>query len=524
MAGALPRRRIRATTTIALATIGLAAPLPLAAQAPEQPVEVVLRPATDRPGTRFEGWGTALAWFAHVTGGWPESERKQLADLFYRPDGLGWTIARYNIGGGNAADTPPYLRPGADIPGFWRKPAGAQGTEWWRAGDEGMWNWSADARQRWWLDAVRARVREPIFEAFSNSPPWFMTVSGRVSGARKATDDNLQPGKEQPFAEYLARVVEVLQKRHRIAFRTLSPFNEPNTDYWHFNNRQEGSHWSPARQVMMIEAASTALRARGLRTVLSAPDETNSHLFLRNWSSYPPSARALVGQLNVHSYGTVHQTGVRDAARASGIRLWMSEDDTPLDKDPEDFEGIASALAFAEHVVMDLKRLEPAAWVFWQAVEDLSARGQEAGSNWGLVKADLRAPANGRHAIHVTRKYWAMAQFSRFIRPGDRLVPVDDLDTVGALSADGRRLVLVHVNGGLNPRRLVLPSGWRSEAVITDADRELACVAGTVAPRRSITTLILTQGTGPRICAARGAGTAPLPLAGGSNRPRGHSS
>jgi hypothetical protein len=41
-----------------------------------------------------------------------------------------------------------------------------------------------------------------------------------------------------------------------------------------------------------------------------------------------------------------------------------------------------------------------------------------------------------------------MAQFSRYIRPGYRLVPLDDLDTVGALSPDGATLVMVHVNGG----------------------------------------------------------------------------
>ncbi|WIX31187.1 M3 family metallopeptidase [Bacillus amyloliquefaciens] len=55
--------------------------------------------------------GTALAWFANVTGGWPEADRSRLADLFYGTKGLGWTIARYNIGGGGAAvrvadDTP----------------------------------------------------------------------------------------------------------------------------------------------------------------------------------------------------------------------------------------------------------------------------------------------------------------------------------------------------------------------------------------------------------------------------------
>jgi O-glycosyl hydrolase len=464
------------------------------ASAGEPIVEITVRPAVERPGTVFEGWGTALAWFANVTGGWPESERERLADLLYGPEGLGWTIARYNIGGGDAPHTTPYLRPGGAVPGFWQQPANASGERWWRADDESMWDWSADANQRWWLDAIKKRVAAPIFEAFSNSPPWFMTVSGKVSGAQNPNHDNLGSGQEALFAEYLARVVEELQRRHDLVFRTLSPFNEPATDYWHAANAQEGSHWSPQRQAVMIVAVHSALRARGLDTVISAPDETNSHIFLRDWSEYPPAVRKMIGQLNVHSYGVVHQTAVRDIARVSGKRLWMSENDTPLEKDPENFDDISSVLAFAEHVILDLKRLEPAAWVFWQAVENLSARNDSQGSNWGLIKADLSAPAQQPHALYVTKKYWVMAQFSRYIQPGYRLVPVDDLDTVAALSPDGRELVLVHVNGGLSPRQLQVPlSGWHRRMVVSDQERRVEPTNDLVAPPRSVATVILTR-------------------------------
>ncbi|WP_082463154.1 glycoside hydrolase [Sphingomonas sp. Leaf34] len=460
-------------------------------------VAITLRPAIDRPGTEFEGWGTALAWFANVTGGYPDATRERLADLFYGKQGLGWTIARYNIGGGNAATTLPYLRTGAAVPGFWRQPAAAVASDWWRPEDPAMWDWSADANQRWWLDAIKHRVAAPIFEAFSNSPPAFMTVSGRVSGAVKGTDDNLRPGQERPFATYLARVVGELERRHQIRFRTLSPVNEPNTDYWFAANTQEGAHWSPARQATMIDATAAALDAAGLDTAIAAPDETNAHLFVADWAAYPPATRARIGQLNVHSYGTVHQTAVRDIARAANIRLWMSEDDTPLDKDPESFVDMASGLAFGEHVVQDLKRLEPAAWVFWQAVENFSGKDGKPGSNWGLVKMDLNAAPAAPHPIQITPKYWVMASFSRYLRPGYRLVPVDDADTIGASSPDGRTLILVHVNGGSIARRLTiaLPNAQVRDVVVTDATHHAASVGGsgaaTIARPRSVTTILL---------------------------------
>ena len=457
-------------------------------------VRIDLHPDPDKPATRFEGWGTALAWFANVTGGWPDADRDRLADLLYGRTGLGWTIARYNIGGGASPGAKPMSQTGANMPGFWREPNGLSGRDWWRPAEVRMWDWARDANQRWWLDAVKQRVAHPIFEAFSNSPPWFMTVSGEVSGARRATEDNLRPGFERPFADYLTEVVAELENRQHVHFRTLSPVNEPDTDYWFAGNRQEGAHWSPARQAQMIEATAASIKARGLDTVVAAPDETSSQLFLHDWSAYPLAARARIGQLNVHSYGTVHQSALRDVAHAARIRLWMSENDHPMPGDPEDFEGMTSPLAFAEHVILDLKHLQPAAWVFWQAVENISATNNSLGSNWGLIKTDLRAPANGPHPIHLTRKYWAMAQFSRYIRPGYRLVPVDDIDTAGALSPDGRALVLVHVNGGLLARHLSVPNGWTAQMVLTDATHNATCIAGTTVPPQSIATLVLRRG------------------------------
>ena len=77
-------------------------------------------PSSQQP--EFQGWGTALTWFANVTGGWPQEKKAELADALFGEDGLQFTIARYNIGGGNGPETPAYMRPGAAIPGFWNQP------------------------------------------------------------------------------------------------------------------------------------------------------------------------------------------------------------------------------------------------------------------------------------------------------------------------------------------------------------------------------------------------------------------
>lgn len=436
----------------------------LQAQAGETcPIPVASGKRVDLPGTiapstqPFEGWGTALAWFANVTGGYPDPIRNQLADLLFSPQGLNWNISRYNIGGGNPAKAPTYLRPGADVPGFWKQPTNTTGQDWWHPNDPEVWNWEADPRQRWWLDAIKRRVPQDvaIYEAFSNSPPYFMTVSGLVSGAEDGLEPNLKPGYSAAFADYLVRVSAHIETAHGIRFRTLSPVNEPGTPYWFAKNTQEGAHWPPALQGEVILATRKAMTRHGLSGAVAAMDETDSLTFIRDWDGYSPEVRDAIGQLNVHSYDTYGQTAVRDIARSANKRLWMSEVDLSPQNVVENFDDMRPPVALAERIILDLKRLEPAAWVFWQAIEN-SAKPPSKGSNWGLIKMDFTAAPDAPHPIHVTRKYWAMANFSRYIRPGYRLFPIDDYDTVGALSPDGKVIVLVHVNAGSQPRALNL--------------------------------------------------------------------
>ena len=80
---------------------------------------------------------------------------------------------RYNIGGGeNPQYLPPntpYLQYRAQVPGF-------------LASSTAQYDWTQDANQRWVLQqGILKGVN--IQEAFSNSPPWWMTNSGSVTGA-----------------------------------------------------------------------------------------------------------------------------------------------------------------------------------------------------------------------------------------------------------------------------------------------------------------------------------------------------
>ena len=103
-----------------------------------------------------EGWGTSLAWWANVIGGWSEATRNAIADLVFNPlGGLGLNVVRYNIGGGDDP-THDHMRPGAAVPGYQPAP--------------GVWDWNADANQRWMLLAAQARDDRPLLGAGGVTP------------------------------------------------------------------------------------------------------------------------------------------------------------------------------------------------------------------------------------------------------------------------------------------------------------------------------------------------------------------
>ena len=358
----------------------------------------------------FEGWGTSLVWFANATGGYPDSVRNELRDAVFGEDGLNLNIARYNIGGGNATDVPPYLRPGGAVQGWWQDTLdvgdddGSVSSTYedreryrkhWSSNDASHYNFEADASQRWWIDAIKNKVTK--WEAFSNSPPYFLTESGFVSGGFDSTREQLSTENMPAFADYLVRVVEHLEKSHGIEFDTLDPFNEPNTNYWGTQidpgtgwpttaSRQEGAHIGPTYQDEMIRVLDSRLANESTSTSvkISAMDETNPGTFVRNWRDWSPEARNLVSQYNVHTYGTTDRLKVRDIAKADQTPLWMSEVEGNWSQTSLGFNqvDIANGLGMAQHIIDDLRELEPRAWVFWQPVEDLYNMEKVEKLNW----------------------------------------------------------------------------------------------------------------------------------------------
>ncbi|NQX67241.1 discoidin domain-containing protein [Paenibacillus alba] len=375
----------------------------------------------------WDGWGTSLAWFGNITGGWNDATRNALADALYSPQGLNFNIARYNIGGG---ENPAYetMRQGGEVPGYSPSP--------------GVWDWSQDANQRWWLQAAKARGANQL-EAFSNSAPYYMTVSGSTTGNRDSGKDNLKPDEYDNFAAYMAGVVKHFKENWNIDFNYLSPINEPSTNYWGFGGGQEGSHYDVASQMKIINATRAKLDAAGLGSVqVAAMDESVLDTFVTNWNSYDETTKANIGKMNTHSYGGNDRYGVSNQAKAAGKPLWMSEVDLGPSGIAHNHEDIEPALALAERIMTDITWLEPKGWVLWQAIEsEKNMQKDKENMNWGLLHADFDT-----QQWWYTKKYYAMQQFSKFIPQGSRFIADNNDNTLAAYDPSKNKIYVVYRN------------------------------------------------------------------------------
>lgn len=400
----------------------------LAAGTAHADATVSVNPATTY-GT-WEGWGTSLAWWAHVFGA-----RDDFADLFFTTGpvtyngtslpGLGLNIARYNLGacswnsvGGTtmtaSADIPAYKQ----IEGYWQD---------WNNEDpaSSAWNWTADATQRAAL--VKATARGATSELFANSPMWWMCLNHNPSGAAGG-GNNLQSWNYRQHASHLAAVALYARDNWGVDFATVEAFNEPSSGWWTATGTQEGCHVDASVQSAVLPHLRSELDRRGLTgTRIAASDETSYDLARTTWSSFGSTTKALVDRVNVHGYqgsGGRRDLLYTDAVTSAGKALWNSEYG----------DGDATGLTLAGNLLLDFRWLHPTAWVYWQVMDPTAG--------WAMVAYD----ANTLQPTTVQTKHYVMAQFSRHIRPGMTILDTGVDYAAAALDPAAGRLVIVAVN------------------------------------------------------------------------------
>ena len=490
---------------------------------------------TVNPGSRLqtiEGWGVSLCWWAAQAGQWSDEEISQIADWLVSPDGLNYNVFRYNIPAGddpnNAHCTAHHMQHGkglrAEMKGFAITEADFTNK---------TYKWENDEAQIKMMRALIERAKfygkELKIEAFANSCPWWMTVSGCVGGSEKGgswaglifnekeQETNLNSAYHDKFAQYLIDVCKHFKEVEGIEFYSLEPFNEPYANnYWKrgveykdkydaaevkfeykMGGEQEGCYIKPADQIDFVKNhLAPELEKSGLNTIISVSDETNLKLSKKTWDKYAADSGVMskFTQWNTHTYdGTNDQrTTLKNAVASGGKKLWMSE------TGPSDGSGITSNVGLAKKMFDDLRYLQPVVWCDWQAVE--------ANDEWCLIHC------SGDNNGYLTpfwrnKNFFVRHQITSNIKVGYSIITTNNDNVLAAVNPEGTEVVACVVNNSDSPTSYTLDlSSWGKgsvkvkKAVIADFSREcnpynVSSTTNIRIPKQSLVTLIIEPGT-----------------------------
>jgi O-glycosyl hydrolase len=380
---------------------------------------------------QVEGWGGSLCWWANIMGGYSDNDVLKICDWITDPDGLNMNIFRFNIGGGDAPAHSHMRGDGGDMPGY-------------KASADAPYDWSQDENQRRILQQlIASRIAQTgendiILEAFSNSPPHWMTVSGCTAGSVEGNVPNLRSDMYEAFADYLTEVVKYYHDSLGITFHYLEPFNEPYSTWWKAYGGQEGCYYGQAEQEKMIRVLYDVLQEKDMLGYckITAMDSNSLDECYNGIKEYKQEGDILpkLVKINGHSYfgSESSRNNLALFCHENDMKLWQSETG-PLNMGGTSDELI---LAMATRIIRDMKEMKTPAWIDWQLAADNSPQ-------WGILVGKYSEPTNP-----VTKGYafYIRSQFSRFIKQGYTIIDVKDEKTLAAMDPDRTELVIVVAN------------------------------------------------------------------------------
>lgn len=375
---------------------------------------------------KIEGWGSSLCWWAAQVGAWDEAKVDSIVDLITSPDKLNMNIFRYNIGGG---DDPSHLG------GHMVKGKGKRAEmEGFKSSADAPYNWEADKGQRTLMLKIKAKRPDAIFEAFSNSPPYWMTYSGCAGGNVDPMQDNLKPEFYETFCNYLLDVCTHYKQQYGLEFKTLEPFNESTSNYWYNLGSQEGCHFTPETQMKIIRILAPRLKASGLKTMLSASDETNIASCINVLKTYQSAGDILnkIGQLNTHTYSgtTPERIEAYQLTKSIGKPFWQSETG-PSGNSKTSF---GTNLGLAQKLFDDMRYMKPQAWLDWQLME-------ERNEVWCLIRCNFNS-----QDYQIVKNFYVRMQITRFFKQGYSMIETGNEETLAAMNPEKNELVIAVIN------------------------------------------------------------------------------
>ena len=404
----------------------------------------------------FDGFGTAMAWWGNIVGELDEPARSEIIDLVFSPtNGLGFTMCKYYIG---SCENPecPYNKPngekhlvvGREMDGY-TDPLTR------------LYDWNRDAAQRYVMQYVLANYNITRVEANSLTAPYYMTNSGCVSGTPKTAGKatcNLRDDCFDAFADYLTEIIKHFRDYWNIDFATISPFGEPEQNsFWLTPNNQEGCYYTVEQQDRLIKSLHASLVSKGLSTSISAHDAFNVADAVPMYKGYSAEALSYLGALGSHAYwGSLsNRYTFRDYVQSKDMYSVMTESCHWAGAKICDYQSMTPALNMAFQITTDLRDMGAKLWQAFEPVHD-RCHNELFNSTWGAIQVYYYDYEDANHVLKkgdytISKQFYGMANYTRFITQGYRIIDANDPYTLAALSPKGD-LVIVTYNTGSNSK------------------------------------------------------------------------
>jgi len=359
-------------------------------------------------------------------------------------------------------------------------PAGAPHYDW--ANDDG-------AKSEWAAIQPIFQRTKPILYAVPFTPPaeWKTKPKNAVPSPLskenligQLSGGSLMPVHYRDYAEYLADFLLYYRDTLGHEIPLLSIQNEPGVPSpWH------SCVWTAEEMHQFAIVLGDTLQKRGLKTKLMLSEGTN---WTGAWEHLKPAlddpeARQFIGALASHSYNDPtdpkfnnNQPRQRfaDASEQYGLPVWTSE--MSLMQKPHelhDDKTMKAALAVAYYIHRDVTAAHASAWIYCFAI----FHSAFPGSMGVLSPADGKAMGN----LEVPKRFWAMANYSQFVRPGWKAVDADSVDSLlntAFVGPEGKRFILVAVNFSDKPQAAHYSfDGWKIGAVEAHVTNEMLNLA-----------------------------------------------
>jgi O-glycosyl hydrolase len=405
----------------------------------------------------IHSFGASDCWTIKYIGkNWPDVKRNQIADLLFgkgfdasgNPTGIGLSMWRSNIGAGSFEQGVA-----SNISSDWRR-------EECYLNSNGTYDWTKQSGNRWFLKAAKDRGVENLL-LFSNSAPVSMTKNGYAFGLDGTEKGklNLTAGKTDAFADFLTEVVKHYNQ-DGLPVKYLSPLNEPQWD-WTANSSgkasQEGTAATNEESSLLIKAIDQKITGKTLPVKIAAGEAGSLNYLFQPVTNNPtrsdvvnyfwnPGSTGYIGNLPSmekailgHSYFSQPTVSSLVSNRVSlqhkintvnpALNFWQSEycilsGEDNIAGNGRDL-GIESALYIARVIHTDLALANAASWSWWLAVspddyKDGLVYVSDVSGNMGELEA---TKSDG--IIYKSKMFWAVGNYSRFIRPGMKRVSAE---------------------------------------------------------------------------------------------------